>query len=215
MTSLNFYRNRAYVRLLFNLSPFHPSSFILHRLLSPYMPSRKGQFLVASPALVDPNFARAVILLVQHDDDAALGVILNRPLEITVAQACEQTLETTCAVTSCLHQGGPCDGPLMALHTRSDVADTEVIPGVYFTTRKDNLEQLLEYNDPQTKFFAGYSGWGAGQLETELETGSWLTTTASKDFIFTAADPWSKLNTRITLSEYIHPDRIPEDPSVN
>ena len=62
------------------------------------MRSLTGQFLVATPSLEDPNFHHAVILILRHDDQGALGVVVNRPIDVTVRQACEQVLEQTCDV---------------------------------------------------------------------------------------------------------------------
>src|SRR5205814_2997514 len=83
------------------------------------MKSLQGQLLIASPKLFDPNFFRSVVLLVQHTENGALGLILNHPLEMTIANAWEQVSEMPCEATGVLHQGGPCDGPLMVLHTEA------------------------------------------------------------------------------------------------
>lgn len=183
------------------------------------MKSLKGQFLLASPRLLDPNFARTVVLMVQHGDEGALGLIVNRPLDATVKQVCDQVLSCPCAVEGVLHQGGPCEGPLMVLHGQEEESDTEVVPGVYFTTERDKIESLMRAGEGLSKFFVGYAGWGAGQLEAEMETGSWVTTPADSGQIFTEGDglenQWTRLLTRVNLSQYIDPDRIPDDPSVN
>ncbi len=184
------------------------------------MASLQGQLLLASGALVDPNFARAIVLMVQHGDEGALGLILNRPLEITVGRACEQVLEqkTPCAVEGMLHQGGPCEGPLMVLHTHETQSDIEVVPGVYFSTDRAKIEWLLEHNDGEIKFFVGYAGWGEGQLEGEIETGSWVASPASERKVFDnaeGAEQWSRLMAGATLGRWIDPDHMPEDPSMN
>ena len=62
------------------------------------MKSLKGQFLIAAASLADPNFSRSVVLVLQHDDGGALGVVVNRPLDVTVRQACEQVLGVECDV---------------------------------------------------------------------------------------------------------------------
>src|ERR1700722_6358534 len=103
------------------------------------MKSLKGHFLVASPSLADSNFSHAVVLMLQHDQNGALGVVINRVLEVTVKQACEQVLETDCDIEANLHQGGPCEALLMVLHV-DDAADPEdeaVMPGLHFSTDKD------------------------------------------------------------------------------
>ncbi|HSV15336.1 MAG TPA: YqgE/AlgH family protein [Tepidisphaeraceae bacterium] len=180
------------------------------------MKSTKGKFLIASPKLTDPNFAQAIVLMVQHDEKGALGVVINRPLEVTVQQACEQVLGTGCEVGGVLHHGGPCEALLMVIHTDEDNGEAEVIPGVYFTTAKESLELLLDNPADDMRFFVGYSGWGPGQLEAEFETGSWTTTPATAERIFGPVENlWTRLNTEVNLSKWVHPTRIPEDPSVN
>ena len=184
------------------------------------MKSLKGHFLIASPRLSDPNFARAVVLMVQHGDEGALGLIVNRPLETTIREVCEKVLDSPCGVEAALHQGGPCEGPLMVLHTRGGIAegdDVQVLPGVYFTAERGKIERLMGEDQPEevrSKFFVGYAGWGAGQLEGELETGSWLTTRADSSQVFEPGEKlWPKLTTALTAG--IDPARIPDDPSVN
>ncbi len=180
------------------------------------MTSLKGKFLIASPKLADPNFARTVVLLVQHDDNGALGVIVNRPLDVTVQQACEQVLGTGCEVGGVLHHGGPCEAMLMVVHTDKPSGEAEVFPGLYFTTTKEHVEELFENPVSEMKFFVGYAGWSPGQLESELETDSWLLTPASKDRLFSPPENlWNRLSTEANLSKWIDPNRIPEDPSVN
>jgi putative transcriptional regulator len=181
-------------------------------------PSFQGQLLLASSRLADPNFARAVVLMVSHSEEGSLGLVLNRPLEMTVKEACEQALETTCDIDDALHQGGPCEGPLMVLHTQNAELkeETEVLPGVHFTTDREKIESLLRDADITAKYFVGYSGWGPGQLEAEIEVGSWIRAAASKEQIFgEKGDQWSRLMTASTLGQNIRPEQIPDDPSMN
>jgi putative transcriptional regulator len=187
-------------------------------IVTTVMKSLKGQFLVAAPTLTDPNFNRAVVLMLQHDENGALGVIINRTLEVTVRQACEQVLGADFDIDGSLHHGGPCEAVLMVLHSDpfADTDDDPVLPGVFYTTDKDTVEHLL--NDPpaEIKFIVGYSGWGAGQLEEELKSGSWIITPATAERIFAPPDRlWVRLITEANLSKWIDPSQIPEDPSVN
>src|SRR5271170_1477139 len=180
------------------------------------MNSLKGHFLIASSALTDPNFSSAVVLLVQHNSDGAMGVVLNRPMEVTVQQACEAALGTDCQIDGRLHQGGPCEALLVAVHTDPTAAETEVLPGLYFTTTKDRMEQLLESPTGETRFFVGYAGWGPEQLESELEAGSWLVAPADVQRVFAPPDNlWIRLNTETKLMAWVDPKLIPDDPSVN
>jgi putative transcriptional regulator len=180
------------------------------------MESLQGHFLIASPRLTDPNFARTVVLMVQHGEEGALGLVINRPLETSVEEVCEKVLETPCAAEGVLYQGGPCEGPLMVVHTHGNRSDIEVRPGVHFSTERESIEWLLRYNEAPIKYFVGYAGWAAGQLEMEMETGSWLTVSASEEQVFAADEElWSRLLAIATLGKYIDPDRIPDDPSLN
>jgi putative transcriptional regulator len=180
------------------------------------MESLAGQFLIASHRLMDPNFFHTVILVVQHDDNGALGLVLNRPLSTTIKEVCQEVLEQDCYLDGLLHQGGPCPGPLMAVHTCEEAAQTPVIQGVHFTSEKDRLELLLNQSEVSARFFVNYSGWTAGQLENELEEGSWLTLAATTEHIFADTDQiWTRLTKIATLGKWISPDRIPDDPSVN
>lgn len=175
-----------------------------------------GQFLIASPRLVDPNFVRSVVLILRHAEDNTLGLIVNRPLETTVREICEKVLEVPGEAAGVLFQGGPCEGPLMVVHTDGTRSDMEVKPGVHFTTDREQIEWLLAHDEGPSKYFVGYAGWSAEQLESELETGSWLTLPAADEQIFNASDDlWSKLLTTATLSKWIDPSRIPDDPTVN
>jgi putative transcriptional regulator len=180
--------------------------------------SLKGQLLLASSRLIDPNFARSVILMVQHDENGALGLILNRPLQTTVKEVCDEALELPCAVEANLFQGGPCEGPLMVVHRQESSGQIQVLDDVFFTTDRAQIESLLLNGEASLKFFVGYAGWSPGQLESEIETGSWVTTAGDADQIFNAdgaQDQWTRLMTRATLGAWIDPKRIPDDPNLN
>jgi putative transcriptional regulator len=182
------------------------------------MKSLKGHFLIASPGLTDSNFSHTVVLILQHDQNGALGVVINRVLEVTVKQACEQVLETDCQIEGNLHQGGPCEALLMVLHadTNLDLEDEPVLPGLHFSTDKDTIEHLVRNPPDKLKFVVGYSGWGSGQLEEELQTGSWLIAPASVDRVFGPYHSlWNRLVSEANLSQWIDPKLIPDDPSVN
>jgi len=180
------------------------------------MPSTQGKLLVASPRLADPNFLRAVLLMIQHSEQGAMGLILNRPLPMTVREACQQSVGEACAVEGVLHQGGPCEGPLMALHASELAKDPEVLPGVFFTTERSKLESLLRQPNGQERFFVGYAGWAPGQLEAEMEIESWLVVPADPRIVFESkSNLWSKLMTQRIIGKQFDLSRIPDDPSVN
>jgi putative transcriptional regulator len=184
--------------------------------------SLQGHLIVAAPKLRDPNFFKAVVLLVQHNEEGALGLILNRPLGATIEAAWEQVTDTPCLVSGVLHQGGPCEGPLMVVHTEPELSQIEVTTGVHFSTEKDAIEQLVARDDAgrtRMRFFVGYSGWGPGQLEAEIEHASWLSAPAAPDQVFgPTEDLWDavmKLIARSAATPYMDPKIIPDDPSMN
>ncbi|HEV2296770.1 MAG TPA: YqgE/AlgH family protein [Tepidisphaeraceae bacterium] len=181
------------------------------------MESRKGQLLIASGRLLDPNFARSVVLIVQHDEDGVLGVILNRPLDMTVAEACGPMVEAAGDVEVPINQGGPCPGPLMVLHGNENAGGDKISDGIWFTAEREPIEQIMLAGTRPAKYFANYSGWGLEQLDREITEGSWIITPATPLDVF-QADPetqWNKLTARLTAGGYINPDHIPDDPSLN
>lgn len=178
---------------------------------------RKGQLLVASGRLTEPHFARSIVLIVQHDDDGVLGVILNRPLEISVADACGPMVDAAGEVESAINEGGPCPGPLMVLHGDASAAGDEIAEGIWFAAEREPIEQIMRADTHPAKYFANYSGWGVEQLEREIQEGTWIITPATPFDVF-EADPetqWNKLTARLTAGGYINPDHIPDDPSTN
>jgi putative transcriptional regulator len=183
------------------------------------MASLQGHLLIAAPNLRDPNFFRSVVLLVQHNDQGALGVVLNRPLETSIQEAWPQVSEEPCNAEGLLHQGGPCPGPLMVLHTDPTNSQIEVCDGIHFSTDKDTIEQLVTQTAGPLKFFVNYAGWGPGQLEGEIEAGGWLTTPAADEQVFTDdKELWTlalRLADRRTRLAGVDPKLIPDDPSLN
>ena len=180
------------------------------------MSSTQGKLLLASPRLADPNFARCVVLMIQHNDQGALGLILNRPLQITVRQACEQSLGQPCKVEGMLHQGGPCEGPLMVLHGCELAKDADVLPGVFFTTEKSKIESILKQPEAAARYFVGFAGWSPGQLEAEMEVESWIVADPLACHVF-ADKPnlWQTLMRQKTLGKWMDPSKIPDDPTTN
>lgn len=182
------------------------------------MKSIAGQLLVASRHLRDPNFFRTVVLMVRHDHDGALGVVLNRPGDKCVADIWERTGHEPCDNPQQIFVGGPVPGPLMALHTIEQFSEAEIVPGLYFATHRDALDELVRQDTP-LRLFAGHAGWGDGQLEAEMEVGGWLTTRATTHDVW--SDPagiWKIVTERIGLEisvPGISPKRVPKDPNWN
>ncbi|MFV1966687.1 MAG: YqgE/AlgH family protein, partial [Pirellulaceae bacterium] len=179
----------------------------------------QGHFLVASPHLPDSNFFRSVVLMVQHDEHGALGLVLNRLTNSTVRELWASVASETVTCERYVNHGGPVEGPLMALHTTAACADDEVLPGVYFASRDEYLERIVQDEDRPFRLFVGYAGWSSGQLESELEAGGWLTIKATQDDVFNEnKDLWREISSRIgleILKQAVNPKHVPDDPSVN
>lgn len=183
------------------------------------MHSLQGQLLVAKAELVDPSFARSVVLVLEHNAQGALGVILNRPTEMSIVQAWEQVSDQPCHSTGMVHMGGPCEGPLMVIHVHGDHSQINPLPGVHFATDQTDVEWLIEHSAAPIKFFVGYAGWGEGQLEEEIAQGGWDTLPAALEHIFhTQGDLWQTL-TDTLLPQQRHSDLpaklVPKHPSNN
>ena len=183
------------------------------------MISLQGDLLIASPHLFDPNFLRSVVLLVQHSTEGAFGLLLNRPLDKTVGTAWKALTDEPCECDLPVYYGGPVEGPLAALHTEQTLAEEQVLPGVYFSANKDLLDKLVQQPPWGLRVFNGYSGWGEGQLEAELEAGGWLTFPATADDVFSDVEEvWRRISRRINLdilAGSIAPEQVPDDPTWN
>jgi putative transcriptional regulator len=181
------------------------------------MDSLAGQFLIASPSILDPNFRRTVVFITAHTDDGAVGLILNRRSDATVGDAVPQ-LATVTDVDDSVFVGGPVnpDGvAVLAEFHDPDEAGVVVIDDIGFVA----LDEALEIGAPElerTRVFAGVAGWGPEQLEDELERDDWIVEQADLDDIFTE-DPdglWSAVLRR-KGGQYELVARMPLDPSLN
>lgn len=159
------------------------------------MDSLAGKLLVASADLADPNFERTVVLVVYHDDEGAFGLVLNRVAEIRLAAAWQAWMKEPCAIDAPVMIGGPVTGPPVALHDDTALADEDVVPGVCFSRSTELLVMLVADKTEPLRVFAGYAGWGPGQLEGELEGGSWGVIAATHDLVFgDEATLWDRAN---------------------
>ena len=184
------------------------------------MPSSlQGHLLVASPNLGDPNFFRSVVLLVRHNEEGAFGVVLNRPSNTPLKEIWAKVSESPCTTEAVIHHGGPCPGPLMAVHREEFLAESEVLPNLYFATDKDKLEHLVLKPSETARFYAGYAGWQAGQLEAEMEQGAWFSAPASMEQAFWPGDDlWDQVCRKLASTTRIAGIKMkhePQDPSVN
>ena len=179
--------------------------------------SLAGQLLLASPALQDPNFERTVVLIGVHSEEGAMGVVLNRPSAVTVGEAAPQ-LEEAVGESDPVYVGGPVQPSsivFLAEFLDPSPAGLLVLGRIGFPAPDAELEQLSEATE-RVRVFAGFAGWGEGQLEAEIDQGDWIADQAQPEDVFTD-DPrqlWSNVLTRKGGS-YALVARMPPDPSVN
>ncbi|KPH98559.1 UPF0301 protein yqgE [Actinobacteria bacterium OK074] len=186
--------------------------------------SLTGRLLVATPALADPNFDRAVVLLLDHDEEGSLGVVLNRPTPVDVGDILEGWADLA-GEPGVVFQGGP-----VSLDSALGVA---VIPGgtdraeraplgwrrVHGAIGLVDLEtppELLASALGSLRIFAGYAGWGPGQLESELGDGAWYVVESEPGDVSSPAPErlWREVLRR-QRSELAMVATYPDDPSLN
>ena len=150
-----------------------------------------NQFLIAMPSLADPNFHRTVTLMCAHSEDGAMGIVINRPLDIKLTSVLDQlSIEPTSddAEHVPVLQGGPVQRERgFVIHNPPGNWDAVLRVGddIGISTSKDILSAVAEGRGPQRVAIAlGYAGWGAGQLEHELQQNAWLSGPADSRIIF-------------------------------
>jgi putative transcriptional regulator len=140
------------------------------------MESFAGSLLVATPILVDPNFYRTVILLLQHDEDGCVGVVLNRPTEEAVADHLPEWVDGA-EGRPVINYGGPVEPAVAIGLALTQEGMSTGVPGLSLI----DLSTPPEDKAPPLRIYSGYSGWGSDQLETEIAVGSWYVVQASPD----------------------------------
>lgn len=178
-----------------------------------------GHFLVASRHLRDPNFVRSVVFMVQHTEEGAMGVVINRPSEKSIREVWEMIGNDPCEREDMIFIGGPVPGPLVALHSLEPFGEHQVLPNLFVSTHKDAIDLIVRRKKVSLRLFSGHAGWGGGQLEDEIEAGGWLFTKASADEVFADHETiWKAVTQRIGL-EIMAPEldfeHVPSDPSLN
>ena len=183
------------------------------------MESLEGHLLIASSQLADPNFARSLVLLIQHGEEGAFGVVINRPTGKTLQELWREVGSAPCNSHQPVYVGGPVPGPLMSLHSRPNLMEMEVIPGVFFAAKKRHLDELVLDEEPSYKIFLNHAGWGAGQLEEELRQGAWHPLAATVEHVFSTADDlWDAVFRQISgslLKSILNLKDLPADPRIN
>jgi len=175
-------------------------------------------FLIAGATLPDPNFSRAVVLICEHSDEGALGLVLNRPGEVTVGEAAFELIPLA-GEDALINSGGPVqpDALLVLAEFEDPTQDAgmQITGSVGIMGDRRTIEELVELTD-RVRVFAGYAGWGPGQLDSELERDDWFVAPAGTDDIFdTDAELlWQRVLQR-KGGHYALVARMPVDPSVN
>jgi putative transcriptional regulator len=180
------------------------------------MDSLRGHLLVAGPALIDPNFRRTVVLVGEHGEEGAMGVVLNRPSGIEVDEAVPPLGELD-GVDGVVYVGGPVQP--QAIVVLGDFAEPEqagvlVFGSIGFLPSEIEPTEMGEL--ARARVFAGYAGWGAGQLEEELEERSWIVEPAAPADVFTDTPEqlWSHVLRR-KGGPFSLLALMPDDPRVN
>ncbi len=160
-------------------------------------PIKQGIILLADPFMLDNNFKRSTILVVEHNAEGSLGFIMNRRITLRVDELVQEFPEFDAPV----YFGGPvATDTVHYLHRKGDLLEDsdEISKGVYWGGNYDKLKFLISQQlitPPDIRFFVGYSGWSEHQLQEELAGGSWVTAGMDPNYLFNA-DPdslWAKV----------------------
>lgn len=180
------------------------------------MESLKGRLLISGGRLYDGNFRHTVVLVGEHGAEGAVGVVLNRPLDVTVEGAVP-ALADLVDPGERVFQGGPVEPDQAVLLTelaRPGIVDVPVFGPVGFLT--GDIPSEVRPDVRRARVFVGHAGWGPGQLEAELEGDSWIIEDATEDDVFTRSPDalWRRVLER-KGPPYTTMARIPFDPSTN
>ncbi len=151
--------------------------------------------LVSMPQMLDPNFARSVVLLCEHGPAGAFGLIVNRPSDTLAAAAVQLVPPPVRDSGAALWRGGPVEpqrGWILLGEEPAEAESVEVADGVFLTTSLDVLRRIVETGGSRARIFTGYAGWGPGQLDDELAASAWLTADITATLVFDtpADDMW-------------------------
>jgi putative transcriptional regulator len=179
------------------------------------MDSLQGQLLVSAPSLLDPQFRRTVVLIAHHDEDGAMGLVLTRPSDVAATEAVP-SLGGIPGADDPVYVGGPVQPEaFMVLAEFDDVTDAAapIFGGLGFLPAEAEPDQL---SIRRLRLFAGYAGWGAGQLEAELAEPAWIVVPAEATDPF-ADDPDELWRTVLHRAgrQYSVMETMPFDPDLN
>ncbi len=178
----------------------------------------KGKILLAEPFAEDAHFARSCIILCEHNEQGSLGFIMNKPIDIEIESLFTEFPDFDANVM----YGGPvATNTLQYIHNVGDLLENsvEVIPGLFWGGDFEKLKFLIEselIKPHNIKFFLGYSGWTTGQLEEELNRGSWIISEMDTNYAFKESKkPLWKRILEVKGSNYTVIAQIPEFTSLN
>ena len=176
--------------------------------------SLRGSLLIAAPQLLDPNFRRTVLLVADHDDEGALGVVLNRPSGMTVADAAPD-LDPMVDPDTPIFAGGPVQPTSGVVLAEVPELGDPVVGDVLLVPDLAALADVVD-SAVRIRVFAGYAGWGPGQLDEELEREDWIVEPALPDDLFrNDVDAlWTGVLER-KGGQFALVARMPDDPSLN
>ncbi|MEZ5377625.1 MAG: YqgE/AlgH family protein [Acidimicrobiales bacterium] len=179
------------------------------------MRSLAGSFLISRPELADPNFDGTLTLILEHDEDGALGVVINRPTEVLVAEA-YPGWDSVAEAPAVIFQGGPVETDSLIALGWGERMDGDLPLGLTSVDLEEQVPLVVADGLEKLRIFAGYAGWGGGQLEGELANGAWWVVPCLRDDVF-LADPerlWAMVLRRNggEMAWFAH---YPKDPSLN
>lgn len=151
----------------------------------------KGHFLIAAPHLKDPNFERAVVLILEHTEESTMGLVINRPSQLAVSLALSKHFKIP-PIDDKIFVGGPVEpSALCILHDNHnlDLDDTQIVPGVLIGSCPDTFEEVVNgaasgLSNATFRIYSGYAGWGNQQLESEIQRGDWYAMEATAQYVF-------------------------------
>jgi putative transcriptional regulator len=152
-------------------------------------PQTKGRLLLATPPLEDPNFDRAVIFVLEHHEDGAIGLVLNRPSDEALEAPLDRWIDLQTAPSS-VFTGGPVEtNAMIGMATTKVVVDEPIehitpISGLIASTDLSADPAIIAAHIDTVRVFRGYAGWGSGQLNIEIDQGAWLVLDAEIEDVF-------------------------------
>jgi len=179
---------------------------------------QKGRILISEPFLVDNYFKRSIVLITEHSSEGTVGFVLNKPVNMKA----NEIMTDFPAIDAIVSLGGPVQtNTLHYIHTLGDIIPNsiKVIENIYWGGEFDVIKRLLEsgtLNNENIRFFLGYSGWQANQLEDELNDNAWVVANISPEEIMTPMNKyfWNKTLNRLG-KKYQMWANFPENPQMN